>query len=440
MKDKRREILLGYLLGALEPHESAKVDVELETNDALRQDLSDLYREISPINEIVDHHEHPVGLAERTCKNLWDKIDSPSFETSEETNVTPSPSKKRRATAVFTQSSQTVKKEPKLTKTDEIVDELIFDAKTQAVDVPIPLSQAVRLATDGSLNSQPLSSAKMIRRIDETEPVPAKPELHRIFAEASKSDRGHQPKHYGRKTVVTKTVRRPWSVRDVFASLLVGLTAAVLIFPIIQMGIGNFRDMIIHQKLQTVARNMAPNTSQYSPYGLSQSDLRALAHMNIDPQSATLLHNQQATATERFAVSPKMNDDLPQMPVLVPASISFPASNESFRGVTPDALHVVPDFLTVIDNLVVVSPLSQGQYAFFHPVGNDSGPLAELPEQDIVEILLIKELINHSCLPLAGANDNATWHSPGCNFIKTTSYSGNAPTWSNSSDVFSSFP
>ena len=402
MKDKRREILLGYLLEALEPHETAKVDTELETNEQLQQDLADIYREISPINEIVDYHEPPADLAGRTCCNLWKKIDSADAEKSTKNNIIPltphaSP-KKHRATVVFT------KPQPEPPKTDAIIN-INTDVQSSpdelCLDAPIPLSQAVRMAGD-----KPVSAAKLIRRIDTAEQTPAaQSKLNKIFVEDAKPTKGQLPKYYGRKTKTKAQIKRPWMVRDVFASLLVGLTAAVLIFPLIQMGIGNFREMIVQKKLQSVAQSMSPTTSQFSLTGLSQGDLRALVSMNIDPHSASQLQAQRATAkTFSFPSSSKNTATTMQTPLIVPASFSFLVSEESFRTISPDPLRIVPDFLTVIDNNVTVSP---------YTIERDTAPLrsdkkanlltGELPQQDVVDMLLIKELAHRSHLPLTNA-------------------------------------
>ena len=427
MKDKRREILLGYLLEALEPHESAKVDAELETNEQLQQDLAEIYREISPINEIVDYHEPPADLAGRTCRNLWEKIDSSNAEKSTKNNPIPltphSSPKKLRATIVFTQP------QPEPPKNDAIISVNIDPQSSPEelrLDVPIPLSQAVRMAGD-----KPHSVSKLIRRLDTAEQTPAAPsKLHQFFAEDAKPTKGQLPKYYGRKAKAEIKAKRPWMVRDVFASLLVGLTAAVLIFPIIQMGIGNFREMIVQKKLQSVAQNMSPNTSQFSPYGLSQGDLRAFVSMNIDPHSASQLQAQRANAkTFSFSSSPKTTAQSPvqpltqtplQMPLIVPASLSFPVSDKSFRTISPDPLRIVPDFLTVIDNSVAVSPHTVDRNTTLLRSDNKANPLTgELPKQDVVDILLIRELANRSNLsrPKIG---NTMWQSPGCNFIGQT--------------------
>ncbi|MCL2119042.1 MAG: hypothetical protein FWH27_11505 [Planctomycetaceae bacterium] len=284
MNDKRREILIGYLLGVLEPQESAKVDAELQTNSVVRDDLAAIYREISPINEIVDDHEPPTGLATRTCRNLWARIDS--TQNSPDVNVTvPRAShKKRRITVVVSQDERLY--EAALSRCE-------LETQDLNTDAIIPLSQALQVAS----SAKPRKSNEILRRVDPAENAPR--ETHLFLADSMMIAKNHPPKYYGSEKK-TEKVKTSWTTRDVFASLLVGLTAAVLIFPLIQFGMGNFREMIIQKKLENVAKSVAPNTSQYSPYGMSQNDLRALAGMNIAPQSTGALPRQQNDAFPPF--------------------------------------------------------------------------------------------------------------------------------------------
>ncbi len=80
MDETRRETLLGYLLGALEEDESRNVRRELERNESDRVELATLRRELRPLSAYSKWSDKairpPQGLAERTCRNLWDRIDS----------------------------------------------------------------------------------------------------------------------------------------------------------------------------------------------------------------------------------------------------------------------------------------------------------------------------------------------------------------------------
>jgi hypothetical protein len=303
MNDKRREILIGYLLGTLEPQEFAKVDAEMQNNEDLHNDLAVLYREISLMNEIADHCDPPDGLAARTCRNLWAKIDSSqSSQITNALHLNQTGRKKRKITVVVSQNDQ---------QQDEFSDthpphstsptphtNLISSEESQELNPveTIPLSQALLLAPQG----KPRKPSKILRRVDHEEKTPAEP--HLLIADSLIIAKKHPPKHYGRKSKDTEAkIKRPWTTRDVFASLLVGLTAAVLIFPLIQLGINTVGEMIKQQKIQNVANSMSPTTSQYSLSSLSPNSARMITSMNIDSQTASALHSQRQNTPAPFA-------------------------------------------------------------------------------------------------------------------------------------------
>lgn len=60
--------LLGYLLGALEPHEQAAVERALESDPELRIRMSELADTLAPIDDLGDSAPIPTGLARRTCE------------------------------------------------------------------------------------------------------------------------------------------------------------------------------------------------------------------------------------------------------------------------------------------------------------------------------------------------------------------------------------
>ena len=301
MNDQRRELLIGYLLGALEPQESSKVDAEMLHNENLRNELAVLYREIYPINEIADHYEPPVGLATRTCRDLWAIIDS--SQNSQITNTLHPPKsnrKKRKITVVVSQDAhQQEDRQASGFRLQTSGKEDNLEAQDLNPDALIPLSQAL-LQTSQSPQGKP---GKILRRIDQAIDTPGKPHPHLV--DSMVIVKNHPSKHYGRKSknLATK-IKRPWTMRDVFASLLVGLVAAVVIFPIVQMGINSFREMITQQQIQNFANSIGPNTSQSSLYGLSPNDAQIIitnmnidiTNMNIDPQAATASYNQRQNA------------------------------------------------------------------------------------------------------------------------------------------------
>lgn len=60
-----REQLLGYLLGALEPHEHAEVAAKVAADESWRRELDLLAKSLAPLED--EHHEPPADLAKNTC-------------------------------------------------------------------------------------------------------------------------------------------------------------------------------------------------------------------------------------------------------------------------------------------------------------------------------------------------------------------------------------
>ena len=74
-QDKERELLLGYLLNALDDREADHVREELAHNPHLQSKLAALQRELSPLDYIGDTVEPPPQLANRTCSKIWKTLD-----------------------------------------------------------------------------------------------------------------------------------------------------------------------------------------------------------------------------------------------------------------------------------------------------------------------------------------------------------------------------
>jgi hypothetical protein len=70
MSSPSREHLLGYLLRALEPAESERLEAELEHNPALAGEMQRLEARLEQIGlrDQPEHWDPPAGLAQRTCE------------------------------------------------------------------------------------------------------------------------------------------------------------------------------------------------------------------------------------------------------------------------------------------------------------------------------------------------------------------------------------
>ncbi|MDR1491422.1 MAG: hypothetical protein LBT05_01680 [Planctomycetaceae bacterium] len=326
MNDQRHEILLGYLAGALEPQEQKEIDAKLKSSQSLRDDLAQLCQTIAPLNEIADSHEPPVGLAQRTCQRLWSKTDASQKSEDVVSHVfttKPHSSHSRRATIRFIPSQD--------------VDTQNTDKSKSNInsDILLPLSQAVTHVTptpnshDKHSLLKPQETSKTIRRIDTLDTSKSKISL--IVSETPSMIVNKHVKYYGEKNKTTKKDKRSWTFKDIIASLFVGMAAAILIFPLVQRGLSQAKKIIIQKKVQQFAENVPNNnSSQYSPYGLSQSDLRLLTNMNFDSNSASQLQNYRTNSAfssfyQNAWISIDVQNSSLAIPYLFPVNISDPS-------------------------------------------------------------------------------------------------------------------
>ncbi|MGL6225276.1 MAG: hypothetical protein ACRC10_01465 [Thermoguttaceae bacterium] len=81
MGDSQRDILSGYLLGALEQHENELVESKLARDTLFREELFSLQKEVKLLEEyrVMTQEQYRVSpdLASRTCRSIWDQIDAP---------------------------------------------------------------------------------------------------------------------------------------------------------------------------------------------------------------------------------------------------------------------------------------------------------------------------------------------------------------------------
>lgn len=70
-----RDLLLGYLLNALEPDEKRELERRLSIDPELRRDLELLRRSLEPLNGSTSAFDPPAGLAKRTCDFIADTSD-----------------------------------------------------------------------------------------------------------------------------------------------------------------------------------------------------------------------------------------------------------------------------------------------------------------------------------------------------------------------------
>ena len=71
-----REDLIGYLFGALDAERHDEVHHTLSNSPTLRQELRLLQRAVEPLRWDSEEYSAPAGLAERTCLNVAEQIES----------------------------------------------------------------------------------------------------------------------------------------------------------------------------------------------------------------------------------------------------------------------------------------------------------------------------------------------------------------------------
>lgn len=81
MGDSQRDILTGYLLGALEQHENELVESKLARDSLFRDELFSMQKEVELLEEYrlrtQEQYRVAPDLASRTCRGIWDQIDAP---------------------------------------------------------------------------------------------------------------------------------------------------------------------------------------------------------------------------------------------------------------------------------------------------------------------------------------------------------------------------
>src|SRR5690349_5947548 len=69
-----RDHLVGYLLNALEPSEQEFVEQRLAADPQLQRDLETLHRSLEPLRADRGYFEPPVGLCDRTCRFVVERM------------------------------------------------------------------------------------------------------------------------------------------------------------------------------------------------------------------------------------------------------------------------------------------------------------------------------------------------------------------------------
>ncbi|MDR1922752.1 MAG: hypothetical protein LBQ66_00140 [Planctomycetaceae bacterium] len=74
-----QELLLGYLMNALDAEETADIERRLSRQPKLRSELAKLQKIISPLDVLFASADPPEMLAKRTCDNIWSATQNQEF-------------------------------------------------------------------------------------------------------------------------------------------------------------------------------------------------------------------------------------------------------------------------------------------------------------------------------------------------------------------------
>lgn len=69
---------MGFLLDALEPSEMPLIEERLRRDPVLYRELAEAHEELLPLSKLCGYYDEdpPEGLAERTCRALWKRVDA----------------------------------------------------------------------------------------------------------------------------------------------------------------------------------------------------------------------------------------------------------------------------------------------------------------------------------------------------------------------------
>ena len=214
MGEINREILLGYLMNALEDDEISHVERELLRQPTLRAELAALQQELSPLNAVYESVAPPPNLARRTCDKIW---------------------------AAVEREEQMGQSFTKATEVGPIISlslpEPHFNGQSSAQRGLPEHSQAVEELVAASSHLPESVPKRLVRRSEK--------KGHRsIFPKKRKMSNSSVP----------STKRGRWI--DVFTSVGVGILIAVIVFPVINYSKNQAQSYFTQNKLRKINQNV----------------------------------------------------------------------------------------------------------------------------------------------------------------------------------------
>lgn len=306
MNHQDQELLVGYLLGALDQQEHAQLEIRLAESDRLRDHLADLREELSPLLDRSDHSvDPPEDLAQRTCRALWETLDGKHHEETVEERFTEISGTGRRRVHIH------------ILRSDPAPDE----------DTPTKASDELAIPDEIFSPKVPLSPKPVVPREADTSPhLPAT--IASNVGGAPSSQRSRPLKSWGDSR--PEGTGRSWSVADVIASVAVGILFALLIFPAVQYARNRAQVLMCQNKLRQMGENFVLYSHSHRGAPSLPPDRTNVAGWNTPllRQSATL------ASSEVLASSKTPVKDVPRFEV--------PLSEEAWLPPETVRRHTVP--------------------------------------------------------------------------------------------------
>lgn len=212
MGELDREMLLGYLMNALEDDETALVERELLRHPEYRELLAELEEEISPLAALYGNIDPPHNLAARTCSRIW-ALAEQEAELYDETEA-PTIAGPHFGTDIFEQEVFRPEK-------TQCLEEILSVSPRESVEGVSPVKRLIRRA-----------------------------KVKRSRQAASKSEPGAPQKHRGR-------------LFDLAASVAVGVLIAVIAFPAVHFARNRAQMLLTDLKLRNL--NQQQSLEFFSP-------------------------------------------------------------------------------------------------------------------------------------------------------------------------------
>lgn len=363
MMDIDREMLLGYLMNALEAEELSCVERELLRQPKLRSELAQIQKELSPLASLYGTVPPPHGLARRTCKHIWTVVDG---EEKVGRNIHAAPA-----------------------HPDQIVSISISSLNRSTS----PTSRIVARIPDGAFDGDSLDHTQIIKKLVALSPsfeglIPQKTTFH----EESPKKSSHRlvrrlPQNPRRRTLAVhrdredvgadeKTVKSRWHV-GILASVAVGILIAVIAFPAINFAKNHAKSIVTQNKIKEFNRGIVHYTpleteaeknnlsDQVHPVNLARSGWQEI---NNTPLSVLTLADD-TEGNIALAVPPIIPSKLLQSCLPVSTTATFFAPSCTERDII---LGQVPTSLDKTDTRSLAYQTLLTDVSYTIPAGNGS--------------------------------------------------------------------